>query len=239
MEQPRSEEQVMAALWACEPRRHPARRSPRTCRPQCRWADSTLLNFLLRLEKRSSSAPKSRGNKNSLHAAGAPPDLLRRGQSGPICRRLLRRRPSRHGAGAGRHRPHELRRHRAASALADRISGRQPGVRLRIAAPGGRQIPASPPYLSRTAWAHGSSGLFVAALLDGQRLKNRFQSACQSNSPRHRGGFVMFHGQVLHPAALAHQRRAVGGVKDQKIPSSGRRLQNVRAAAAAPDALGG
>ena len=44
----RSEEQVMAALWACSraaTRREIASHLP----PECRWADSTLLNFLLRL----------------------------------------------------------------------------------------------------------------------------------------------------------------------------------------------
>ena len=43
----RSEEQVMAALWACSrtaTRREIASHLP----PECRWADSTLLNFLLR-----------------------------------------------------------------------------------------------------------------------------------------------------------------------------------------------
>ena len=47
----RSEEQVMAALWACSraaTRREIAAQLP----PACRWADSTLLNFLLRLEKK-------------------------------------------------------------------------------------------------------------------------------------------------------------------------------------------
>ena len=44
-----SEEQVMAALWACgkpATRRQIAAKLP----PDCVWADSTLLNFLLRLE---------------------------------------------------------------------------------------------------------------------------------------------------------------------------------------------
>ena len=44
----RSEEQVMVALWACSraaTRREIASHLP----PECRWADSTLLNFLLRL----------------------------------------------------------------------------------------------------------------------------------------------------------------------------------------------
>ena len=61
----RSEEQVMAALWACSraaTRREIAAQLP----PACRWADSTLLNFLLRLEKKSSSAPKSRATKISI-----------------------------------------------------------------------------------------------------------------------------------------------------------------------------
>ena len=48
----RSEEQVMAALWACSraaTRREIASHLP----PECRWADSTLLNFLLRIEKKN------------------------------------------------------------------------------------------------------------------------------------------------------------------------------------------
>ena len=48
----RSEEQVMAALWACNraaTRREIASHLP----PEFHWADSTLLNFLLRLEKKN------------------------------------------------------------------------------------------------------------------------------------------------------------------------------------------
>ena len=59
----RSEEQVMAALWACNhaaTRREIAAHLP----PECRWADSTLLNFLLRLEKKSFVRTEKRGNKN-------------------------------------------------------------------------------------------------------------------------------------------------------------------------------
>ena len=43
-----SEEQVMVALWSCgrpAARREIAARLPESCR----WADTTLLNFLLRL----------------------------------------------------------------------------------------------------------------------------------------------------------------------------------------------
>ena len=46
----RREEQVMVALWDCgraATRREIAAKLP----PECRWADTTLLNFLLRLEK--------------------------------------------------------------------------------------------------------------------------------------------------------------------------------------------
>ena len=103
----RSEEQVMAALWACSraaTRREIAAQLP----PACRWADSTLLNFLLRLEKKKFVRTEKQGNKN-LYT--------------PLVRRLTYC-----GAVSQAHRPHELRRHRAASALADRISGRQPGV---------------------------------------------------------------------------------------------------------------
>ena len=59
----RSEEQVMAALWACSraaTRREIAAQLP----PACRWADSTLLNFLLRLEKKKFVRTEKQGNKN-------------------------------------------------------------------------------------------------------------------------------------------------------------------------------
>lgn len=59
----RSEEQVMVALWACEQsatRRQIAANLP----PECRWADSTLLNFLLRLEKKKFVRSEKLGNKN-------------------------------------------------------------------------------------------------------------------------------------------------------------------------------
>lgn len=58
-----SEEQVMAALWACSraaTRREIAAQLP----PACRWADSTLLNFLLRLEKKKFVRTEKQGNKN-------------------------------------------------------------------------------------------------------------------------------------------------------------------------------
>lgn len=103
----RSEEQVMAALWACNraaTRREIASHLP----PECHWADSTLLNFLLRLEKKNFVRTEKQGNKNlytplvrrltycGAVSQGAFGDALRWGHS-------------RHGAGAGRHRPHELR----------------------------------------------------------------------------------------------------------------------------------
>ena len=59
----RSEEQVMVALWACSraaTRREIASHLP----PKCRWADSTLLNFLLRLEKKNFVRTEKQGNKN-------------------------------------------------------------------------------------------------------------------------------------------------------------------------------
>ena len=59
----RSEEQVMAALWACNraaTRREIASHLP----PECHWADSTLLNFLLRLEKKNFVRTEKQGNKN-------------------------------------------------------------------------------------------------------------------------------------------------------------------------------
>jgi len=58
-----SEEQVMAALWACG--KPAARRQIAAHLPQsCRWADSTLLNFLLRLEAKGYVRPEKQGNKN-------------------------------------------------------------------------------------------------------------------------------------------------------------------------------
>ena len=59
----RSEEPVMAALWACNraaSRREIASHLP----PECHWADSTLLNFLLRLEKKNFVRTEKQGNKN-------------------------------------------------------------------------------------------------------------------------------------------------------------------------------
>ena len=58
-----SEEQVMVALWNCgraATRREIAARLP----VQCKWADTTLLNFLLRLEKKSFVRTEKQGNKN-------------------------------------------------------------------------------------------------------------------------------------------------------------------------------
>lgn len=57
------EEQVMAALWACgkpAARRQIAAQLP----PECAWADSTLLTFLLRLEKKGFVRADKEGNKN-------------------------------------------------------------------------------------------------------------------------------------------------------------------------------
>ena len=59
----RREEQVMVALWDCgraATRREIAAKLP----PECRWADTTLLNFLLRLEKKSFVRPEKQGNRN-------------------------------------------------------------------------------------------------------------------------------------------------------------------------------
>ena len=58
-----SEEQVMAALWACgkpATRREIALHLPR----DCTWADSTLLNFLLRLEAKGYVRPDKQSHKN-------------------------------------------------------------------------------------------------------------------------------------------------------------------------------
>ena len=58
-----SEEQVMVALWACgkpATRRELSRYLPE----QVHWADSTILNFLLRLEKKGFVRPEKQGNRN-------------------------------------------------------------------------------------------------------------------------------------------------------------------------------
>ncbi|WP_294497223.1 BlaI/MecI/CopY family transcriptional regulator [uncultured Gemmiger sp.] len=60
---PASEEQVMAALWACG--RPATRRQIAACLPEhCHWADATLLNFLARLEHRGFVRRDRQGNKN-------------------------------------------------------------------------------------------------------------------------------------------------------------------------------
>lgn len=59
----RSEEQVMAALWDCggaATRREIATRLPH----EIHWADSTLLNFLLRLEKKRFVRAEKQANRN-------------------------------------------------------------------------------------------------------------------------------------------------------------------------------
>ncbi len=59
----RSEEQVMAALWDCgKPavRRQIAEKLPK----DCAWAESTLLNFLLRLEAKGFVRTEKQGNRN-------------------------------------------------------------------------------------------------------------------------------------------------------------------------------
>lgn len=58
-----SEEQVMTALWDCG--KPAARRDIAARLPEgCAWADSTLLNFLLRLEAKGFVRPHKQGNKN-------------------------------------------------------------------------------------------------------------------------------------------------------------------------------
>lgn len=60
---PPSEEQIMAALWSWgrpATRRQIADRLP----DSCRWADSTLLNFLTRLQDRGFVRCSRQGNKN-------------------------------------------------------------------------------------------------------------------------------------------------------------------------------
>ncbi|MDD4850871.1 MAG: BlaI/MecI/CopY family transcriptional regulator [Gemmiger sp.] len=59
----KSEEQVMAALWGCQ--RPATRREIAAKLPAgCRWADSTLLNFLLRLQAKCFLRLEKQGNKN-------------------------------------------------------------------------------------------------------------------------------------------------------------------------------
>lgn len=59
------EEQVMAALWRAAVTGPATRRQVAACLPaECRWADSTLLNFLLRLERKGFVRPARQGNKN-------------------------------------------------------------------------------------------------------------------------------------------------------------------------------
>ena len=60
----RSEEQVMAALWAAGPAPATRRQIAAALPPACRWADSTLLNFLLRLERKGFVRLQKQGNKN-------------------------------------------------------------------------------------------------------------------------------------------------------------------------------
>ncbi|MGN0974981.1 MAG: BlaI/MecI/CopY family transcriptional regulator [Gemmiger sp.] len=62
----RAEEQVMAGLWACggpATRRQIADALPKEAKTNA-WADSTLLNFLLRLQKKGFVRPEKQGNKN-------------------------------------------------------------------------------------------------------------------------------------------------------------------------------
>ena len=54
----------MVALWACSRAATQAADRSHTCQPECRWADSTLLNFLLRLEKKHFVRTEKQGNKN-------------------------------------------------------------------------------------------------------------------------------------------------------------------------------
>lgn len=58
-----SEEQVMTALWNCG--KPATRREIAACLPaDCTWADSTLLNFLLRLENKHFVRSEKQGNRN-------------------------------------------------------------------------------------------------------------------------------------------------------------------------------
>lgn len=59
----RSEEQVMAALWSCG--KAATRREIAAALPEpARWADTTVLNFLLRLTGKGFVAVQKQGNKN-------------------------------------------------------------------------------------------------------------------------------------------------------------------------------
>lgn len=60
---PISEERVMCALWNCgkaATRREIGAKLPAVCE----WADSTLLNFLMRLEKKGFVRSERQGNRN-------------------------------------------------------------------------------------------------------------------------------------------------------------------------------
>ena len=64
----RSEEQVMAALWTAGNGQAATRRQIAAALPapakDAGWADSTLLNFLLRLERKGFVRLQKQGNKN-------------------------------------------------------------------------------------------------------------------------------------------------------------------------------
>jgi len=65
-----SEEQVMAALWACgkpATRRQIAAKLP----PDCVWADSTLLNFLLGKQQFPHGRQQLQAGRGGLYAAFA------------------------------------------------------------------------------------------------------------------------------------------------------------------------
>lgn len=181
----RSEEQVMVALWACEQaatRRQIAANLP----AECHWADSTLLNFLLRLEKKRFVRTEKQGNKN-LYTRLVRLRLMRRGEQCPPAN-AVRRRPAQDGTCPGRHRPPDLRRHRASAALAGGVPGRKPGVRLRIAA---RfliyKVHASPPCRPRSAWARGSSALWRCGVPQSSGRGRTVSTAPASSTRRHRG----------------------------------------------------
>ncbi len=193
----------MAALWACEPRRHagaqiaatPASPSAagqtRRCSISC--CGSRRKHFV-RTEKQ--------GNKNLY-----TPLVRRLTYCGAVsqcrtCRRSTAATSAamvRALADTGRH---DLRRHRASAPLAGRVPGREPGVRLRVA--------PSPPFLSplcgqlpprgepnqaasrtiacpRTAWARGSSAPLASRRSSiVSAWKNRFHSRLPVRARRSR-----------------------------------------------------
>lgn len=182
----RSEEQVMVALWACE---QAATRRQIASQPASRVPLGRLyaVEFPLRLEKKHFVRTEKQGNKNlytplvrRLTYCGAVSSVHLQTLYGGDLRQ--------DGTCPGRHRPPDLRRHRASAALAGGVPGRKPGVRLRIAA---RfliyKVHASPPCRPRSAWARGSSALWRCGVPQSSGRGRTVSTAPASSTRRHRG----------------------------------------------------